>query len=430
MLRPLPTPWNLYGLTGSPFFQDTLEAADTSSRPLRLFVGRKSELARLRGTIHGAGSRSSRQAVAGAPGIGKTTLVQELKARLLDDGYMSTDAVVPILSRDTTEGLFARVLGVIYDTLLVNRPMTVHHKSMQAAQTMVRAERLGTGGANVSVFGVGGGVTRGTTVLSPRDVMIDGPRILRDLMALVRESDSRGVLLHLNNLENLSESDASGAAEILRSLRDPMLMHDGLHVVVVGATDAVNTVVNMHAQVRTTFSTLVLEPLAIADVHQMLTERYAHLALNDRPVVPPVSREAVEALYHLFGGDLRGLLKALDDGVTPLIGLTGTESAAGAAPVRPLAIQELRPVLQQRYSAHLASVPEQNRVQQLTRWGTTAPGKVHTQKSLKELWGVSQAAVSGALAFLTQQGYVTASPRAGAEPTRYALSGVSRLIFG
>src|SRR5215213_2615818 len=107
MLRPLPTPWNLYGLTGSPFFQDTLEAAETSSRPLSLFVGRKIELARLRGAIHGAGDRSSRQAVAGAPGIGKTTLVQELKARLLDDGYMTTDAVVPILARDTSEAVFA-----------------------------------------------------------------------------------------------------------------------------------------------------------------------------------------------------------------------------------------------------------------------------------------------------------------------------------
>jgi hypothetical protein len=430
MLRPLPTLWNLYGLTGSPFFQDTLEAAETSSRPLTLFVGRKAELGRLRGAIHGAGDRSSRQAVAGAPGIGKTTLVQELKARLLDDGYMTTDAVVPILARDTGEAVFARVVGAVYDTILVNRPMTVHHKAMQDAQIMVRAERLGSGGANVSLFGIGGGVARGTTVLSPRDIMIDGPRILRDLMGLVRGSDARGVVLHLNNLENLSESDATGAAEIMRSLRDPMLMHDGLHMVLVGTIEAVNTVVNTHPQVRTTFSTLVLEPLEITDVHRMLAERYAHLTMEERPVVPPVTKEAVDALYRLFGGDLRGLLKALDDGVTPLIGITGTESTVGATPVRPLTIDELRPVLQQRYAAHLASLPEQNRVQQLTRWGATAPGQTHTQKSLKELWGVSQAAVSGALAFLTQQGYVIALPRSGAGPTQYSLSGVARLIFG
>ena len=46
MTRPLPTPWNLYNLTASPYFQETLEAAETSTRPLKLFVGRESELAR------------------------------------------------------------------------------------------------------------------------------------------------------------------------------------------------------------------------------------------------------------------------------------------------------------------------------------------------------------------------------------------------
>lgn len=430
MLRPLPTPWNLYNLNSSPYFQETLEALDGSARPLSLFVGRRNELIRLRTTVHSAGERSSRQAVAGAPGIGKTTLVQELKSSLLNDGYLTTDAVVPVLSGDTSESLFARVLSAIYDTVLVNRPMSVHSKAMQDAQVMVRAERLGTGGGNVSILGFGAGLNRTATVLSPKDILIDGPRLLRDLMLLVRDSDSRGVILHLNNLENLSDSNAARAAEVLRSLRDPMLMHDGLHVVMVGTTDAVNTVVNTHAQVRTVFSTLLLGPLEVEEVHRLLAGRYAHLALEGRTPVAPVADAAVEALYGLFGGDLRGLLKALEDGATPLIGIAGTPPPDDPSPVRPLTTEELRPVLQQRYSAHLASLPEQSRVQQLTKWGTSAPDKLQTQKSLRVLWNVSQAAVSQALSFLTQQGYVLALPRNGADPTQYALSGVSRLIFG
>lgn len=430
MTRPLPTPWNLYNLTASPYFQETLEAAETSTRPLKLFVGRESELARMRAVVHGAGPRSSRQAVAGPPGIGKTTLVQELKSTLLGDEYLTTDAVVPILARDTTEMLFARVLGAVYETLLVNRPAVANHSAMRDAQILVRAARLGTGGANLSVLGVGGGVTRGTSILTPKDMMIDGPRVLRDLMLLVRDSDARGVVVHLNNLENLSDSDASGAAEVLRSLRDPMLMHDCLHVVIVGTTDAVTTVVNTHAQIRTIVTTLVLEPLGAAEVDRLLARRYAYLALEPRPVTPPVEGEAVHALYELFGGDLRGLLKALDEGVTPLIGLAGTEDGAGAGPVRPLTLDELRPVLRQRYAAHLSLLPEQSRVQQLTKWGTTDPAALQTQKSLTRLWNVSQAAVSGALSFFVQQGYVVALPRRGPGPTSYVLSGVSRLIFG
>jgi hypothetical protein len=198
--------------------------------------------------------------------------------------------------------------------------------------------------------------------------------------------------------------------------------------------DAVNTVVNTHAQVRTIFSTLVLEPLAIADVHRMLEARYEHLRLDpSRPPVPPAAPEAVASLYELFRGDLRGLLKALDDGVGPLLGLAGTTAGAGSSPqepsVRPLTTDELRPLLQHRYAAHLESLPDV-RVEQLTRWGSKVPDSAQTQKSLMKLWGVSQGAVSTAVSYLASQGYVVPLPRSGANPIQYVLSGVSRLIFG
>lgn len=306
---------------------------------------------------------------------------------------------------------------------------------MQAAQLLVRADRLATGGASISAAGFGGGVTRSTTVLTPKDIMIDGPRIMRDLMTLVRQSDARGVLLHLNNLENLSDSEAANAAEILRSLRDPMMLHDGLHFVLVGTTDAVNAVVNTHVQVRTVFSVLPLEPLEVADVHRMLAARYEHLRLDGhQPAVPPAADETVQGLYELFRGDLRGLLKALDDGVGALIGLAGTDGrgfgSSSGPHVRPLTLEELRPMLQRRYAAYLWSLPEQVRVEQLTRWGKKAPGNSQTQKSLMKLWSLTQGAVSSAISYLVRQGYVVALPRTGGEPIQYVLSGVSRIIFG
>jgi hypothetical protein len=434
-LPPLPTLWNLYNLASSPYFQGTLEAGGTSARPLSLFVGRETELHTLQGTIYGAGYHGSRQAVAGIPGVGKTTLVQELKATLLEQNYLTTDSLVPILPGDTAEAVFGRVLGMLYDTILANRPHTVDSRAMQDAQVLVRATRLPSGGANLSVFGVGAGATRSNTVLSPRDVMIDGPRVMRDLMQLVQGSDGRGVVIHVNNLESLTESEVANAAEIFRGLRDPMFMHDGLHYVVVGTTDAVNVAVNTHVQVRNIFTTISLEPLDLTDVHRLLTARYEHLRRNgSRPPLPPAEDAAVAGLYSLFRGDLRGMLKALEDGVSPLLGIAGTGEAddpsSGAGPVRPLTLDEIRPVLQKRYAAHLASLPEQTRVEQLTRWGTTQPGGTQTQKSLAKLWKVSQGAVSNALKYLTQQGYVIALPRAGGEPIQYVLSGTSRLIFG
>jgi hypothetical protein len=100
-------------------------------------------------------------------------------------------------------------------------------------------------------------VSRGTSALIPKDMMIDGPRIMRDLMRMVQASDARGVLLHLDNHENLSESDAERAAEVLRALRDLMLLHNGLHYIIAGTTDAVNIAINTHAQVRSVVTALI-----------------------------------------------------------------------------------------------------------------------------------------------------------------------------
>ena len=73
---------------------------------------------------------------------------------------------------------------------------------------------------------------------------------------------------------------------------------------------------------------------------------------------------------------------------------------------------------------------ESRRQRQLSAWAIKDPAAEHTQKSLVKLWKVTQPAASGAVSALEQDGFVVALTRRGADPTRYALSGVSRLVFG
>ena len=160
---------------------------------------------------------------------------------------------------------------------------------MLSAQQLVKVVRLTTGGGNLSILGVGAGITRGTTPITPSGAMLlEGPRIVRDLLVLVREAGARGVVLRFNNLENIAEQAADHAADILRSLRDPVLLHDALHILLVGTTAAVLAATSTHAQVRSVFSTpLTLEPLPTADVRALLTARYRYLALDGHEPVPP-----------------------------------------------------------------------------------------------------------------------------------------------
>lgn len=421
----LPNLWGLYNLRSSPYFQATLRA-DTEAMPLSLFVGRHRERQLLLTTI--GSSRSSRQAVAGRPGIGKTTLVQAVKADAREAGYWTSAEIISLGMEGSSEDLLGRLLNGVYDAVLASFP-TASGPAVEAAQQLVRSFRLRGGGFSASAFGFGAGGNQTESVSTPPSALVlDGPRVLRDLLVYAQEQGALGLVLHLNNLENLSESDAERAADLLRSIRDQALLLDGLHLIVVGTTDAVRTVVQSHTQIRSVFSDpQMLPPLGLEDVQQLLANRYAALQLEPgRPWRPPVDGAVVERLYKLFRGDLRGMLKAMEDGMTALLGLTAAASRDGMAPV---GLDDLLLVLRQRNQAELEDQLGPTAWERLQAWGSRDAEALETQAELRELWGVSQPAVSQTLQQLTAIGAVEALPRKGREPIQYILTGTARLAF-
>mgnify|MGYP003336420329 CR=1 FL=1 len=159
----LPNLWGLYNLRSSPYFQATLRA-DAEATPLRLFVGRHQERQLLLTTI--GSSRSSRQAVAGRPGIGKTTLVQAVKADAGTAGYWSSAEVISLGSEGSSEELLGWLLNGAYDAVLACCP-TAAGPAVEAAQKLVRSFRLRGGGFSASAFGFGAGGTRTEGISTP-----------------------------------------------------------------------------------------------------------------------------------------------------------------------------------------------------------------------------------------------------------------------
>jgi hypothetical protein len=419
----LPNLWGLYNLRSSPFFQATLRA-DSDATPLHLFVGRQLERQLLLTTI--GSSASSRQAVAGRPGIGKTTLVQTVKGDAQAEGYWSSDEIIPISAEGASEQLLGQLLSGVYDAVLANCPSAAGPE-VAAAQQLVRSIRLRGAGFSLSAFGLGVGGSHSESVATPPGaLLLDGPRVLRDLLRYAIGQGARGIILHLNNLENLTEADASRAADLLRGIRDQALLHDGLHLIVVGTADAVRTVVQSHTQIRSVFcNPLVLEPLALSDVEQLLDNRYAALQLDPaKPWRSPVDRSVVQSLYQLFRGDLRGLLKALEDGITALLGLT----TAGAE-VAPVGLDDLLLTLRQRNQAELQAQLGDTAWERLLVWAEVDGTSIQTQAQLVELWAVKQPSVSQILQQLIEAGAVEALPRRGREPIHYLMTGTARLAL-
>ncbi|OOV35209.1 hypothetical protein BV61_01170 [Candidatus Synechococcus spongiarum LMB bulk15M] len=423
-----PHPWQAYNLRGSPYFQDNL-SRNTRNTSLSLFVGRQRELQKLLIRIEGS-LTGSRQAVAGRPGIGKTTLVEAVKADARDAGYWVAPQSIALTPEASSLDLSGQVLSGVYGavTAACDNPSA---PEVEAAQQLITSFRLHGGGLAVGAFGFSGGGSRSEGVSQPPSaLLLDGPRVLRNLLGYALAQGARGVLLHLNNLENISTDHAQKAADKLRAVRDQALMLEGLHVIVVGTTDAVCTAVLHHDQVRSVFSEpLVLDPLSLAEVEHLLRKRYKALQLDDSgPQPAPVDAAVIQELHGLFRGDLRAMLRALEDGVVELLIADQQQTnASGGRP--PISRDALLKVLHRLYQELLKQQLGSTTWKRLEAWAAKDAAVSQTRKQLQKIWKLSQPAVSRILQDPGIAVAVEALPRHGKDPIQYLLTGAARLAL-
>ncbi len=431
--------WSLFNLKESPFFQEALELGG-SRRPVeQLFVGRQQVTTRIMDTIGGGGG-SSRQAISGSPGVGKTSLAQYVKAEASRDRYLSTPKAVVLGHADDTDSIAISILGYVYEAIVANGDAdTRRQDAVQDVRQLVKAFRTTalSGGLNSPIGGASFGRSQGHVTAStvrPRAMLAT---LLRDLAIVVRQHlHAAGVIVHVNNLENLAEADTAKAAQILRDVRDSALMIDGYHWLLVGTTEAIRDVVFGTDQVRTVVEgPRALSPLRVDEVLVVLGKRYEALRADAaRPIIPPVTDEVVHDVFALFRGDLRGTMQALHTAAQEL--LSFSEEATS-----PLTLTDVRAVLHERYGAEL-SARLGNDADRLVILARHAPhGKAFVQKEARGWWNVSQGETSKTVSDLVRAGYVVemaqqiASPQSpqpkqpGRRVTQYALSGAARLIF-
>jgi len=344
----IPTnPLALFNLRESPYFQDALQA--TSRYPLSLFVGREdaAEILLKKIVMSPGGTR---QTIRGSAGVGKSTLAQYVKAQAAEHlGVLTVSAPASLGSAATTDQVCAQILRSVLEALLlgarahgseIDQSAPFREASQLARIYQTTTGRSGGGGA----FGMSASVGSSDTLVTPSaatpSVVIQD--LLPPLMDIARnELGAKGILLHLNNLDNLSPEQSDRAAVMLRDIRDTALMIDGYHWLVVGTDDAVRTIVDGVPQLRSVFhKPPALMPLTEPELAALLDKRYDELRADPvQPINRPIEPEAVTDLYRLYSGDLRATFEALDAAISKLLG-TGINGANA-----PLSLGDMAPFL-------------------------------------------------------------------------------------
>lgn len=318
--------WEQYGLRGSPFFQDELRPTSEDGYPITLFVGRSEELHRIARRV--VSDRSSRTIVQGEPGFGKTSFVNRLKADLGAAGIVTHEHPVRITSDTTHSSFVADVLRTLVRIRLTAGPEQQDRFWKRIVRLLEGEELVG---GSVSAFGVGAGMTRGYVApQAPADSLFEH---LGEALRHMSAEFGSPVLLHVNNLENLSRQGAQDTAVLLCDLRDYLLL-PGAHWVFVGATGVEDTVFRVHAQVSGIFPEAeTLAPLEAAEVEKLLARRYEFLSMGPTPT-PPVAPAEAARLYSHYRGDLRNFLRLLGDAAERGLGLRGPEPMTAADVLR------------------------------------------------------------------------------------------------
>lgn len=415
--------WSLFGLAESPYFQDAL--APGSRYPPELFVGREEETRRI--LRHVASSPSSRQVVHGPPGIGKTTLAQHAKHHLAREGYIVRWRPVAVTAGQSSAALLVDVLASVHEAVLTVVPKVSGEEPMEAARGLVRAFRQTNLGGGISVVGSGLEASRETSWMHPVDVGVlqEAWRLLLEIVRLAcGEGRAAGVVVHLNNLENLVTADnVEGAALAFRDLRDLFLAPD-LHWLVVGTSEEALGILGAYPQVRGVFlpSHPPLAPLSTDEFVALVHTRYRHLRVKGREFITPVEDAAAAAIYEVFRGDLRGALRTCEQGCLALAGLTE------GVPVRPLTLEEITSTLRPVYAAEMLSELSDTMIERM-RAIAAIRGEGVTQAELRESWDVTPQRVSQVVGILEQRGYLRQVGLRG-RSRMYALTGTGMIALG
>lgn len=311
---PEPSIWSIYGLKKNPFTTDPILVRE-GFLPLEAFVGREEETKKLNTILRmGDGTRTI---VTGDTGVGKTTLVNFIRGNAIKTKKFFTHLKeIEVGENWTPNDFIAHTLSNIYNTInrvgLEDFPDSLKKRLSYLFDII----EINNSGFSINVLGSGVGYNNSKQSNQPKITT----ELLKSLFkATIEEITKLGfeqVILHYNNLENISKEKL---VRLFVGLRD-FLQNDKVHFIFVGG-EPFPSAIYEEDKVRSIFvyGNIELPTFKYEEIIEILEKRMKYLSIEGMNVFKPYENETIKDLNKIHEGNIRDILNSLSVAMIELI---------------------------------------------------------------------------------------------------------------
>jgi hypothetical protein len=241
---------------------------------------------------------------------------------------------------------------------------------------------------------------------------------LDELAVSVKSFGFDGIIIHINNMENLCSENPDIARRFFNDVRDFLLVPN-YHFILGARAGFSDEILGKDDRVRDIFTApKELKPLSLVEIHKLLKKRYDHLKIKNREFISPVEDIVIDRYYTLFRGDLRSMFSTICEAIS----VTGEQIQP-----KPLHYDLINKILQKKYLQLLRSRLSNSKWEILELIKDEAPP--FRQTDLEDKTELSQGRISQIFSELESSKIITCIETKG-KSKFYDLSGVSKIAFG
>lgn len=296
--------WHKYNLKSDPYF---LQALANEKLDLLRGQSRLSAANEILTHIHSGGSPIL--LLESGPGVGKTTLVNYVKAHLADSGeFFVYPRTIEISAESTRETVAAEYLCAMTLAAITNDKefdWAQDARWIQASQYITDVADSGQLGSSFTFAGFGVEFTNTRARQLARVLPWDTWRVLIENIAGAMLDRRQGFVVHLDNIDAVSDNDPGKVRQLFDEIRE-LLLTPGVTTIIAANPSFRSEVIADRQRILDVLTVLAsFRELTPEEFTEVVSARYDYFAEPGKKAIKPITDDGMRRLYELFDGDLR-----------------------------------------------------------------------------------------------------------------------------